>query len=190
MITPRKLFGGLGNRLFQMAYIIAQAKKGIIPDTYVQDEKYFENAKDEIKAMFGQGINRIDKISLHVRRGDYINNPYYVDLCETDYYERAIAEFPNEKFLIFCKDNQGVEKDEADRKWCEERFKGDRFEFASGVNEIDDFNKMASCKGHIMANSSFSWGTAYLGGGKTISPKLWFSSGQAGIKPLTDWIIL
>ena len=106
MIEPRKLFGGLGNRLFQMAYIIAQEQRGFIPDIYLQDEMYFFNAKKEIKQMFGQGIEKTDRVSLHVRRGDYINNSYYVDLCKTDYYEKAIAEFPNEKFLVFCKDGK------------------------------------------------------------------------------------
>lgn len=189
MIEPRKLFGGLGNRLFQMAYLYARVKDGIIPDIYIQDEKYFENAKDEIRALYGQGIGHTDMVSLHVRRGDYLNNPFYADLGETDYYERAIEQFPNERFLVFCADRQGGD-DEKDMEWCKRRFVGERFEFWNGKNEIEDFNKMASCKGHIIANSSFSWWTAYLGGGKTVCPKLWYTNGKDGIKPLNDWIQL
>jgi hypothetical protein len=171
-----------------MAYIFAQVRKGTIPDIYVQDPKYFEGIKGDIKRMFGQGVGKIDRISIHIRRGDYTGNSFYVDLCQTDYYDKAIAEFPGEKFLVFCKDGQGAEKDEADREWCEANFSGADFEFASGEDEIEDFNKMASCKGHIMANSSFSWWASFIGGGKTVCPRLWFSSGQPGIPPQDNWI--
>jgi hypothetical protein len=49
---------------------------------FVQDEKYFEKYKEEIKAMFSPGIvpNSIDKVAIHRRLGDYVNNPFYVDL--------------------------------------------------------------------------------------------------------------
>lgn len=180
MIPIRKMFGGFGNSLFQYAYILSQVKKGAIPDIYVQDEKYFENVKDEIRAMYGQGIKEIDRVSIHFRRGDYVGNPFYIDLTTTDYYQKAIAMFPNEKFLVFCADRQGG-NDKADREWCmdwlqQQDVHGD-FLLWEGENEIDDFNAMAGCKAHIMANSSFSWWTAYVGEGRMIAPKQWFASG-------------
>jgi len=177
----RQLFGGLGNSMFQYAYIYSQFKKGLIPDIYLQDFNYFEDYKDEIKALYGDKIHAggIDMVSLHIRRGDYVGNPFYVDLSTTDYYDKAIAEFPDESFLVFCADRQG--NDEADRKWCENFLneKGIDFEIAQGKTEIDDMNLMASCKAHIMANSSFSWWASYLGGGKTVAPKKWFADGTS-----------
>lgn len=192
MVKPRKLFGGLGNSMFQYAYILNQVKKGLIPDIYVQDEKYFNEVKDEIREMYGRGIGLIDKISLHVRRGDYINNSHYVDLSATDYYKKAMEEFPGEDFLIFCADRQAGSDDNADMKWCKEHFKGRQFSFFQGSDEIRDFNAMASCKGHIMANSSFSWWASFIGGGTTVYPKRWYASGESGIIPpaLTNWIQL
>lgn len=190
MIEPRKLFGGLGNRLFQMAYLYARVKDGTIPDIYIQDEKWFENAKEDIKAMYGQGIGKRDMVSLHIRRGDYLNNTFYVNLAETDYYERAMAYFPDAKFLVFCADRQNGSDDKADMEWCKQKFKGKQFEFWEGGNEIDDLNAMASCRGHIMANSSFSFWGAYLGGGKTIAPKAWFTDGKERIKLLDEWTII
>ena len=117
MIPTRQQFGGLGNRMFQMAYLYAKVKDGTIPDIYIQDEKWFENEKDEIKVIYGQGIGRIDMVSLHIRRGDYTGNSFYVDLCETDYYERAMAYFPDATFLIFCRDRQDEKKWHERSEW-------------------------------------------------------------------------
>jgi len=194
MVELRKNFGGLGNRMFQGAYLLAQQAKGEIPDIYLQDEKYFENIKDEIKQLYGQGIQHSDYTSLHIRRGDYVNNPFYVDLTQTDYYDKAIAEFPNSKFLVFCADRQGDSDDIYDQKWVMEWLEakyGDRFDLYQGFTEIDDLNAMAGCtQGHIMANSSFSWWASYIGGGVTIAPRAWFTDGVSRIKLLDNWIIL
>lgn len=187
MVPIRKLFGGLGNSMFQYAYLYSQWRDGKIPDIYVQDEKYFSQYKDEIKKIYGKGIGKIDAVSIHVRRGDYINNPFYTDLTKTDYYERAIALFPDENFLIFCKDRQIGSDDDVDMKWCKNKFKGDKFEFFESDSEIDDMNAMASCKAHIIANSSFSWWAAYLGGGEVIAPKEWFSDGEERIRLPDNW---
>ena len=110
MIPMWKLGGRLGNQMFQYAYLHAQARKGLIPDIYVQDPAYFENYKDEICLIFGQDIEPIDQIAIHIRRGDYVDNPFYVDLTATDYYDKALAEFSGEKFLVFYRDRQGNRK--------------------------------------------------------------------------------
>lgn len=190
MVERRQIFGGLGNALFQYAYIYAQFRKGLIQDIYVQDEANFRDYKDEIRTLFGGNIEPIDMVSLHVRRGDYLNNPFYVNLTETDYYERAMELFPNAKFLVFCADRQSGSDDSADMKWCTEYFQGKQFEFYQGTNEIDDFNKMAGCKGHIGANSSFSWWAAYVSGHKAVFPKQWFSDGVQRISTPDNFITI
>lgn len=190
MLLEREIFGGLGNRMFQHSYIYAQARSGKIPDIYLQNESYFAPYKDEIRKIFGQELDKIDMVSLHVRRGDYNNNPFYVNLQNTDYYDDAIALFPGEKFLVFCADRQEGSDDKADMEWCKQRFQGKQFEFYQGVSEIDDFNAQASCKAHIMANSSFSWWAAYVSGNKTVCPTddKWFSDGQMRISIPNQWI--
>lgn len=188
MIDLRTHFGGLGNRLFQLAYVYAQAKKGINPDIYLQDTKYFEPYQDEIRALFGQGLSKIDMVSLHVRRGDYINNPHYVNLSEKDYYEEAIAQFPKDtKFLVFCADRQEKSDDQSDLEWCKQRFTGNQFQFFQGKDEMEDWNAMASCSAHIIANSSFSWWAAFVSGNKTIAPKQWFSDGVKRVSLPDSW---
>lgn len=192
MIDLRKNFGGLGNRLFQLAYLYAQARKGMISDIYLQDPTFFTGPyEEEIRTIFVQGIEKTDMVSLHVRRGDYINNPFYVDLNETDYYEEAIDQFPKgTKFLVFCADRQEGSNDESDLEWCRQKFQGDNFEFYQGSNEIDDFNAQAGCAAHIIANSSFSWMAAWVGGGKTIAPSKWYADGRPGIPLPESWTVL
>lgn len=165
MLNPRAHFGGLGNRLFQGAYIYAQVRKGLIPDIYIQDMKYWREFKEEIRKWYQKGISdRTNRVALHIRRGDYVNNSFYVDLTQTDYYDKALKEFPDERFLVFYADRQGT-SDSKDRDWIRDWLekKGvQHFEFYRGADEIDDLNKMASCRGLIGANSSFTWWAAFL----------------------------
>ena len=162
MVNPNVFTGRLGNRLFQIAYLYAQVKKGVIPDWYLQSPEYFEGYEEEIKQLFGTGIGYLDQVGVHVRRATnpinpdepkYSENPFYVDLCSTDYYERAMAMFPDENFLIFSDDPE----------FCRERVKDNpKVQVMDKGNEIEDFNLLASCKGIIGANSSWSYWAAYL----------------------------
>lgn len=191
MIDRRKIAGGFGNWMFQYAYLHKLARSGGIVDIYLQDPAYFEPYGEEIRAIFHQGIEPTDMVSLHIRRGDYIGNSYYIDLNETDYYEEAIAQFPKDtKFLVFCADRQEGSDDTVDLDWCKQKFQGDNFEFYQGKNEVDDFNVQAGCKAHIIANSSFSWWAAYVGGGPTVAPSKWYSDGRPGIPLMVDWIVI
>lgn len=178
MISVRNAIGGLGNLLFKEAYIYAQFRDGFIPDIYVQDPKYFLKYANEIKIRFGQNIGHVDEVAIHVRRGDYVNNEFYVDLFEEGYYERAIKEFPGEKFRVFSDDIE----------WCKghELFKNCLF--SEGNSEVDDLNLMASHKGIIMANSSFSWWAAFLSSAKVIAPAKWHPDGVERTVLLDSWI--
>lgn len=184
MTEPNKLFGRLGNRMFQMAYIYAQLLDGTLPDLYLQDPKYFEKHEKEIKSFFGEGIGYLPYTAIHVRRGDYVDNPFHVDLGKTDYYEQAIAYFPYDNFLVFSDDP----------KWCQEKWGQDgHFKIMDRGDEIEDFNLMSSCKNHIIANSSFSWWSAYLSPnlGKTIiapSVKNWHTDGMERTVCPSNWI--
>jgi len=166
MIDPDKLFGRLGNRMFQMAYMKAQELEGNIPDIYVQDPKYFDKYKSQIAQMYRGNVSVTPAVAIHVRRGDYVNNPFYVDLLKTDYYQRAMAEFPQAKFLVFSDDIE----------YCKTIPLFSQCEFYHGT-ELEDMNKMMSCMGHIIANSSFSWWAAYLSpySKKIVAPKSWYN---------------
>jgi hypothetical protein len=179
MIEPKELFGQLGNQMFQMAFLYSMFLDGKIPDFYLQDEQYFARHSSRIKALYRSGIGRIEKVAIHVRRTDYVDNRFYVDLMKTDYYERAMKEFPNAQFLVFSDDIN----------WCKQQPIFKDCEFSEGLNRIDDLNRMASCIGHIIANSSYSWWGAYLSPnrGLVIAPKAWYNDGEERTKLPAKW---
>lgn len=183
-MVPITQWGRLGNQMFQLAFLFAQAKRGAIPDMYVQYPSFFDEFREEIQAMFGQGIGPTrDVVAVHVRRTDYLTDKAFVSLSDTDYYERAMALFPESKFLV-CSD---------DPAWCLQRWPRDsRVEVVHGT-EIEDLNLMASCKSIIMANSSFSWWAAYLNPNPqkiVIYPKHWHSDGVSRVGFPEGWIRL
>ena len=193
----RKIAGGFGNRLFQFAYIYAQVRKRLIPDIYIQDFDYFKEFKEEIRQLYQKGIGkRKELVALHIRRGDYVDNPFYVDLTKTDYYDKALAQFPDEKFLIFYRDRQGT-NDYQDREWVNQWLtqKEVKFEIWEGQNEVDDLNAMSACKGLIGANSSFSIWAGFLNinsDKKIIMPKQYYADGVERTKYPKDegWVII
>lgn len=181
MIHIDKLMGRLGNKMFMLAYIYSKMLDGEIPDIYVQDYTLFSKHRDRIADMFRSGVRVVDVtpcVAIHVRRGDYVGNSFYVDLMKTDYYERAMAEFPGAKFMVFSDDIE----------YC----KGNPLFFGCDFyheDEIKDMNKMMSCMGHIIANSSFSWWAAYLSPftKKVIAPLAWYSDGVERTKIPPTW---
>lgn len=192
MVNPDILFGRMGNRLFQMAYIYAQMKEGNLPDIYCQDYRLFEKFIPEILEWFGEGIGYLPYIAIHLRVGSnpinpdepkYLENPFYYPLAKSGYYIDAINLFPNRKFLIFSDDTN----------FAKMYFEGDKFAFDDSTNDIDAFNRMASCDSQIIANSSYSYWAALLNKNpskKVIYPKNWFADGIQRVYCPQDWIAL
>ncbi len=135
---------------------------------YYQSEKYFENCIPFVEdaflpceKMFLKTHERLFHYpitcSIHVRRGDYVNNPYYTQL-DMDYYKRAIqhiqANTKTELFMIFSDDIA----------WCKEYFvmPDINIEFSENNTDIEDLFLMSRCDHNIGANSSFSWWGYYL----------------------------
>jgi hypothetical protein len=187
-MIPIHLFSGrLGNQMFRHAYLYAQFRDGKIPDLYLQNYKYFDKYESEIKQLFGTGIGFLPEVGIHIRRGDYVGNSFYVDLCQTDYYERAIALFQDKKFLVISDDIEFA------KDFISKRYDTSYFKFSENTDPVDDLNLLASCSSVIMANSSLSWWAAYLcpnPSKKIIYPKRWFTDNvdRVGCKP--EWIAI
>lgn len=181
MKSQREKIGGLGNLMFKDAYLYSQMLDGKIPDVFLQSEKYFERHKDFIRSLYSEYIFLEPYVSIHVRRGDYINNTFYTDIFNQGYYEKAMAMFPDKRFLIFSDD----------LKWCIEQPVFEDCKFSEGYEEYEDLNRMAGCEHNIIANSSFSWWAAWLNPNpekKVVCPAQWFADGVERIDLPDSWI--
>jgi hypothetical protein len=179
-------------------------------DGYWQCEAYFSEFTDAVRQAFAfrtpaSGINAewlahirgANAIAIHVRRGDYANNPKTFQvhgLCSLDYYHQAalyMEQHANEapEFFIFSDDPD----------WAKENLKLDHpMHFVTHNNaetDYEDLRLMSACKHQIVANSTFSWWGAWLAKSEeqiVIAPKNWFASEQLDSCDIVphDWIQL
>lgn len=181
---------------------------------FFQSEKYFENAKEEVKATFGEYVKWRDfkgySCSIHVRRGDYVQHSGSFPPVDWDYISSAIHKMYwklyQEDYVLFdafgeiefhvCSD---------DISWCKNEFNSrkvyngpigtirPKFIYHESDNEWEDFSILASCDHHINSNSTFAWWSAYLGRNPnkvviTPSAETWFGE-FSGVKgPVYDLI--
>lgn len=150
--------------------------KGSLPKGYLEYESLIKHS---------------DSVCVHIRRGDYIKtNSAYVDLCSTDYYDKAISLakkwLPNAKFFFFS-DDLGYVKT---------RFPDNGYFYVDcnqGSNSYLDIALMSYAKINIIANSTFSYWGAYINheNKKVICPKMWFNDWTGRSRPdimLSSWI--
>ena len=145
-------------------------KNNIILDGYFQSEKHFLKNKDAINNLFFLEKNSSyqDYMFLHVRRGDYLKYPDFHPVCDISYYQQAMKMLGNTNKFIVLSD---------DIEWCKENIKGKNIEYSNTTTELEDLSIMSSCKGAIIANSSFSWWGAWLSNStQVVAPKKWFGS--------------
>jgi len=150
---------------------------------YFQTEKYFLNIEDSIRKeltlksslsekaqAIAKEIQSCESISLHVRRGDYLQLLAFHGMVEPTYYTAAIGtisqKVSNPKVFIFSDDP----------KWCEDNLTGTVIETGS---KFEDLHLMSLCRHNVIVNSSFSWWGAWLNPNPdkiVVAPKRWFSA--------------
>jgi len=179
------------NKIPKSVYIEESFNYNEIPnveaiDGYFQSEKYFVNHRNDILNLFEMSFDikeyiskkykkilEGDTCSIHVRRGDYLKKSEYHPLQDLSYYEKAISSVSKNnngvKFIVFSDDIS----------WCKEVFKNYNFTFIEGERDYIDLYLMSLCKHNIIANSSFSWWSAWLNRNENktvIAPKRWFGT--------------
>ena len=159
---------------------------------YWQCEKYFEKCSAAIREQFTvceapslanrdllQKISVTEAVSLHIRRGNFVNVDFINKIhgtCSLDYYSAAIkyvaAKCSKPVFYIFSDD----------MAWVKENIKVPYHHHFVDLNDAqtdyEDLRLMYSCKHHIIANSTFSWWGAWLSIYKNkiiIAPKKWYA---------------
>lgn len=180
----------------------------VVMTGFFQSWKYFKDVQDEVKKVFElphvPGYE--DYVSIHVRRGDYLQHSGSFPPVTLEYIGKAIGmfligykfnssggmDFPpkhfSNKFMVFSDDIE----------WCKQNIKAKEndifnctFEYSEGRNTFDDWSLMASCGHHIIANSTYSFWGAYLGHNPdriviSPSPETWFGPTAGVKKPVVD----
>jgi hypothetical protein len=105
---------------------------------------------------------------VHVRRGDYLTwAAQRHGVLPVSYYQEAARQFKDSHFFLFSDDPA-----------CSLPFPHTRI----SCTPHEDLHLMSLCKGAVIANSSLSWWSAWLGadknGGKVVAPKQWFKTGN------------
>ena len=177
---------------------------GYYLEGYWQSEKYFSDIRGKIleayrfpefstakQRDYAEQMQGSLSVSVHIRRGDYLNYPYLQNICTSDYYDWAMEYFRKRypekvRFYIFTNDTA----------WAEEHFREADCRIITGNSGADSFRDMqlmSLCRHNIVANSSFSWWGAWLNRNpeKTvIAPEKWINGSPdeaADVVPET-WI--
>lgn len=133
-------------------------------------------------------------VCIHVRRGDFINNPTafaHNEHMGPEYYRKAMDvmedKYDHLTYFVFSEDEE----------WCRENIKNDKHPVIvigndyAGDRDTGHFHLMQRCENHIIANSTYSWWAAFLGDSKlTVGPKKWFTHENSSDIMLDDWIKL
>lgn len=159
-------------------------------DGYWQSECFFKNYRNDVLKEFKfpeisdkknlevlMDIKGKKTLSIHIRRGDYVNHPLFKDICTINYYKNALKTIRElsdiERVLVFSNDSV----------WCEKMFISELpdinptfVNWNSGNQSFRDMQLMSYCSHNIIANSSFSWWGAWLNqnpGKIVIAPIKW-----------------
>lgn len=171
----------------------------VIIHGYFQSYKYFESNYETICKMIGinnMKDNLLQKISydssflqnvvsMHFRIGDYKNIQHVHPLMTKEYYHRSINYILNNcsnlnaklTIMYFCEDVDINDVNEI-ILYLSNHFS--ELNFVRGENNLEDWEQMllmSCCHHNIIANSSFSWWSAYFNSweDKIICyPSIWF----------------
>lgn len=156
---------------YDEVYHLSQLKSYIFRGNWV-NEKYFLDLRNQLLMDFqfpefteenninyANEMNTTNSVSVHIRKGDYINSGM-INLT-TKYYEIAKrlieSRISNPKYFIFTDDKEAI-------KDYLKIFEGSFtiVEGNTGNKSYRDMQLMSICKHNIIANSTFSFWGAYL----------------------------
>lgn len=183
-----------GKLYFHFNPLITELKDNKYLEGYWQSEKYFKDIENIIRSEVvlkttyritdSDLINEIIKtnsISIHIRRGDYVNDPKTKTIhgnLPLNYYRQAISliasKITSPSFIIFSDDPD----------WTKNNFNFIRpvvFISDYGYKDYQELILLSLCHYHIIANSSFSWWGAWLSAYPdkiVITPKAWLNDKQ------------
>jgi hypothetical protein len=175
---------------------------------FYQSERFFADVTNEVRQAFNFNkkmansstlamLHDIDtnehSVSLHVRRGDYMEPKFYErygKVCTLEYYQRAIDHMlsinTRAKFYVFSNDIDWVKQNLNIANVA-------YIDFNQGKDSWQDMMLMSHCRHNVICNSSFSWWGAWLNPNPekvVIAPKRWYSDIEAPYITPNSWIRL
>jgi hypothetical protein len=159
----------------------------------IRDDLTLKNQMGEAALAIQVAIrNTSCPVSVHIRRGDYANNPKtraFHGTCSSNYYWQAmtviLGEYSDASFFVFSDDMQWVK----DNLTLPEQT---LFVSDSTIKDYEELTLMSQCSHNIIANSTFSWWGAWLNPNPekiVIAPKRWFAKRKEN-PSLPNWVKL
>jgi hypothetical protein len=158
---------------------------------YFQSSKNFKSHTEKIKETFLPTKEFIDKIknlhpkifdkdsvSIHVRRGDYIDISETLPVVDKTYIDECLNQIGRYSHIFIFSN---------DKEWCKENLNYKNSTVVEGLEDYEELWSISLCNHNIMSNSSFSWWGSYLNKNnhkKVFVPSVWF--GPMGEKNFTD----
>jgi hypothetical protein len=178
-------------------------------DGYWQSEKYFCDIAAQLReefapvrassaeaAQFDAEIARTEAVSIHVRRGDYVQEAHIAEVhgaCPPSYYAEAATYLASRlrapHFFVFSDD----------LAWCREHldlhYPVTFVALREADSDLEELRLMSRCRHHIIANSSFSWWAAWQNprpDKEVLAPRRWFAAGERDTRDLfpPSWRLL
>lgn len=148
---------------------------------YYQSSKNFLGYDDKIKSLFNPNeeffkkiiskypqLNDDKTLSLHIRRGDYLNISHILPIIDKTYIDESIKKNGEYTTLFIFSD---------DTEWVRNNLSYDKQIIVSDLEDYEELWMISMCKNNIMSNSSFSWWGSYLNRNpnkKVFCPSIWF----------------
>jgi hypothetical protein len=175
-----KLINFINYYEYPFEYIDTIPEDNSIINGFFQSEKYFKKYRNKILEYFfptdiiykhleKYNLSQPSFTSIHVRRGDYLNNTNLHPTQSIDYYLNAISilDEKTDKFFVFSDDIN----------WCKLNLTNKKCFFIENEKDYIELYLMSFCQNHIISNSSFGWWGAWLSKNETktvIAPNKWF----------------
>lgn len=205
----KKLASLSGQRIWENRGIpydenIETIKSGVLTG-YFTNERYFRNVSDIVRKefRFPKGEEKLESlirkietenyVSLHIRRGDYLElKDIYGGICNEEYYLKAMEYFLEKdkgtRFLVISNDIQ----------WIKENMgiPNAKYVTATLFDQYQDWYDMcimSHCRNNIIANSTFSWWGAWLNGHEdkiVICPEKWDNKNKKTGPACERWIVI
>jgi hypothetical protein len=153
---------------------------------FYQSSKYFLGYDEKLKDLFKptkEFKDKLEKIypefltsnslSLHIRRGDYLNISNILPVIDVSYIDESIKQIGDyDTLYVFTQD----------KEWVRNNLNYKNMIIVDSLDfDYEELWMISLCKNNIMSNSSFSWWGSFLNQNnnkKVIVPSIWFGPGS------------